>query len=328
MTDVDARNRTDPPAPEAPTYEDRPAPAPARRRRARTTTERGIISVQDRKNTSVKFWSLLIGGFLLLALLVGSLGPLGWMFKAGTSTAQETLTSPFSLWPSGLHWEFFVDAFAQVKFGTYLLNTLWVCLGTWAVGMVVSTTAGYFLGVLRPRYAIVLESLVIITLLIPSVVSLVALYTLVVDVPVLRINLINTFWAVWFPLGVSSFNVLLMTRSFSAIPPSLFEAARIDGASDLRIFLSMVLPMSKPILGVVSLLTLVSAYKEFLWPMLVLRDSSMQPLSVALPALEGNTALPVYMAALFMALLVPVLLFLAFHKQFLNAAAGQGAIKE
>lgn len=301
-----------------------------RRRRDKSvdTSERGIISFHDRKNTKVRFWTLFLGSSLLLALAVGSLGPLAWMFKAGSSTAQETLTESFGLWPSGIHWEFFGAAFDQVSFGTYLLNTLWVCLGTWAVGMIVSSTAGYLLAVLRPRYAPVLEGLVIATLLIPSVVSLVALYSFIVDVPILNVNLINTYWAIWFPMGVSSFNVLLMTRSFGSIPPSLFEAARIDGASNLRVFVSLVLPMSKPILGVVSLLTLVQAYKEFLWPMLVLRDSSLQPLSVALPNLEGNAPLPVYMAALFMALLVPVLLFLVFNKQFLRAAGSQGAIKE
>lgn len=292
------------------------------------STERGVISIHDRRKMSVRFWSILIAIVAFVALVVASLGPLGWMFKAGTSTAQDTLRDPFGLWSSGLSWEFFVEAIERVNFGSYLLNTLWVCLGTWVVGMVVSTTAGYLFAVLRPRYAKVLEGLVIVTLLIPSVVSLVALYTFIVDVPILHVNLVNTYWSVWFPMGVSSFSVLLMSRSFASIPPSLFEAARIDGASNLRVFFSIVLPMSKPVLGVVSLLTLVNAYKEFLWPMLTLRDSSLQPLSVALPQLEGTTPLPTYMAALFMALLVPVLLFLAFHKQFLSAAGSQGAIKE
>lgn len=289
---------------------------------------RGIISFHDRKKRSIRFWSILVAVFMLTALAVGSLGPIGWMFKAGTSTAQETLREPFGLWPSGLHWEFVVEAFERINFGVYLLNTLWVCLGTWVVGIVVATTAGYLFAVLKPKYAKVLEGLVIVTMLIPSIVSLVALYTLVVDVPIVHVNLVNTYWSVWFPMGVSSFNVLLMSRSFGTIPASLFEAARIDGASDLRVFFSIVLPMSKPILGVVSLLTLVSAYKEFLWPMLTLRESTMQPLSVALPKLEGVASLPTYMAALFMALLVPVLLFLAFQKQFLTAAGSQGAIKE
>ncbi|MGO1859080.1 carbohydrate ABC transporter permease [Ancrocorticia populi] len=292
------------------------------------SNDRGILSAHDRQKFGIRLTSGGIGTFLFIALIIVSIGPILFMFKAGTSTAQDTIREPFGLWPSGFTWEFFGDAFSRVNFGTYLLNTLWVCLGSWVVAIVVATTAGYLLAILRPRYAIVLEVLVMVTMLIPSVVSMVALYSMIVDVPILHVNLINTFWSVWFPLGVSSFSVLLVTNSFKTIPRDLYDAARLDGASNLKILLSIVLPMQKPILGVVSLLSLVSAYKEFLWPMLTLRDSSMQPLSVALPQLEGTTALPTYMAALFMALLIPVLIFFVFHKQFLSSAGAQGAIKE
>ncbi len=308
------------------------APAAPRRTTKRQKTwdasERGIISSHDRKNSGIRITTTTVGVLLFIALIVASIGPLFFMFKAGSSSAQDTIREPFGLWPSGFSWEYFAEAFSRVNFGTYLLNTLWVCLGAWVVAIVVSTTAGYFLGILRPRYAVVLEALVMVTMLIPSIVSMVALYSMIVDFPILHVNLVNTFWSVWFPMGVSSFTVLLVTNSFKSIPRDLFEAAKLDGASNLRIFVSIVLPMQKPVLGVVSLLNLVSSYKDFLWPMLTLRDSDMQPLSVALPKLEGVTALPTYMAALFMALLIPVLIFLVFHKQFLSSAGAQGAVKE
>ena len=122
--------------------------------------------------------------------------------------------------------------------------------------------------------------------------------------------------------------MLLVQRSFQALPQDVFEAARIDGAGKLRVFRSLVLPMSRPILGVVSLLTVVAAYKDFLWPLLVLPAASKQPLSVALPRLEQSTELSVYLAALFVALIIPVTFFVVFHKQFLSAAGSQGAVKE
>lgn len=291
-------------------------------------TERGIISSHDRNNPRIRVTTRTIAVLVFLALVIASIGPLLFMFKAGTSSAQDTIRSPFSLWPSGFTWEYFIEALQRINFGTYLLNTLWVCLGAWVVGIVVATTAGYVLGILRPRYAVVLEGLVMVTMLIPAIVSMVALYSMIVDFPVLHVNLVNTFWSVWFPLGVSSFSVMLMTNSFKSIPRDLFEAARLDGASNLKIFWSIVLPMQKPVVGVVSLMELVRAYKEFLWPMLTLRDSDMQPLAVALPKLEGVTALPIYMAALFMALAIPMAVFLVFHKQFLSSAGAQGAVKE
>lgn len=290
--------------------------------------ERGIISMHDRSNKGIRTFLVAIGALIGGGLIVASIGPLLFLFKSGTSSAQDTLKAPLSFWPSGFSWDYVLEAFERINFGGYLLNTLWVCLGAWVVGLLVATTAGFLLGVLRPRYSFLLEGLVMVTLLIPSIVSMVALYSMIVDFPVLHINLINTFWSVWLPMGVSSFNVLLMTNAFKGIPRDLIEAARLDGASNLRIFRSIVLPMQKPILGVVSLLQMVHAYKDFLWPMLTLRDSSMQPIAVALPKLEGVAAFPTYMAALFMALLIPVLLFLVFHKQFLSSAGSQGAIKE
>lgn len=299
-----------------------------RRRRDSEADERSIVSFQDRKSRRVRIVLGVVGTLILVGLVLVCAGPLLWLAKASTSTSTETLAQPFALWPSGLHWENFSEAFAKVRFGTYLANTLWICLGNWVTGIVVATTGGYFLGILRPRYAKVVSALVLATLFIPGVVSLVALYLTVVDVPVVHIKLLNSFWAVWLPSSASAFNVLLVQRAFQSLPQDVFDAARVDGAGRFRVFWSLVLPMSRPILGVVSLLTVVGAYKDFLWPLLVLPASGKQPLSVALPRLEHSTSLSVYLAALFVALAIPVAFFIVFHKQFLSAAGSQGAVKE
>lgn len=308
-----------------------PAPAGPGGRRPRQSSdadERSIVSFQDRKSLRVRLVLGVVGALILLGLVVVCAGPLAWLAKAATSTSTETLASPFALWPSGLHWSNFAEAFRKVRFGTYLANTLWICLGNWVTGMAVATTGGYFLGILRPRYAKVISALVLATLFIPGIVSLVALYLTVVDVPIVHVKLLNTFWAVWLPSSASAFNVLLVQRAFQSLPQDVFDAARVDGAGRFRVFWSLVLPMSRPILGVVSLLTLIGAYKDFLWPLLVLPASGKQPLSVALPRLEQSTELSVYLAALFVALAIPVAFFIVFHKQFLSAAGSQGAIKE
>ncbi|MDR0591737.1 MAG: carbohydrate ABC transporter permease [Bifidobacteriaceae bacterium] len=303
-----------------------------RARRARAAVEaagdRSIVSVMDRSSAGTRATLRVVGGVCLGGLFVVAIGPLAWLFKAATSRTPETLKEPFALWPSGLHWEYFGEAFSKVNFGQYLANTLWVCLGNWFFCMLVTTTGAYFLAILRPRYAKVVEAAVLATLFIPGVVTLVALYLTVIDVPFIGVNLLNSFWAVWLPAAVSAFNVLLVQRAFAALPRDLLDAAWVDGASKLRVFWSIVLPMSKPILGVVSLLTVVNGYKDFLWPMLVLPKPSMQPMSVALPRLAETTDQAVYMAALFVALAIPVGLFLVFRKQFISAAGAQGAVKE
>lgn len=298
-----------------------------RQRRAEQASERSIVSFQDRRARKSQIWLAVIALVVVVGLVVVSLGPLLWLFKAATSTSTETLAEPFSLWPTGLHWDNFVEAFRRVRFSTYLLNTLWLCLGSWFFGMLVTATGAYTLAILKPAYAKVVSALVMATLFIPGVISLVALYLTVVKVPLLNINLLNTFWAVWLPSAASAFNLLLVQRSFQALPSEIFDAARIDGAGATRIFTALVLPMSRPILGVVSLLTIVAAYKDFLWPLLVLTDADMQPLSVALPRLEQSTELSVYLAALFLALLIPIALFIVFQRQFLSAAGSSGAVK-
>ena len=121
--------------------------------------------------------------------------------------------------------------------------------------------------------------------------------------------------------------MLVVKRFLDAIPRDLFEAARIDGAGPVRSFVSIVLPLTRPIAGVVAILAIIASWKDFLWPMLVLRDPSMQPISVAIARLEGNTALNIQLAAMLLAVIVPVLLFLAFQRQILAGAGMTGGTK-
>ena len=116
---------------------------------------------------------------------------------------------------------------------------------------------------------------------------LVPLYIEVVHPPLIHHSFINSYWAIWLPESASAFNVVLMKRFFDNLPREIFEAARIDGCGPVRLFVSIVLPMSRPILGVVSIFAVLASWKDYLWPLLVLGDTSRQPLSVRLPAIAG-----------------------------------------
>src|SRR6185295_19683250 len=128
----------------------------------------------------------------------------------------------------------------------------------------------YVLSVLRPRYAPVLTGLLLGTLLLPPVVLIIPLYLEIVDPPLIDHSFSDSYWAIWLPAGASAFNVILVKRFFDNLPRELFEAARIDGAGTVRLFVSIVLPLSKPILGVVSIFAILSEWRNFLWPFLVL----------------------------------------------------------
>jgi multiple sugar transport system permease protein len=155
----------------------------------------------------------------------------------------------------------------------------------------------------------------------------VPLYLEVVHPPLINHSFINSYWPIWLPAGASAFNVIIMKRFFDNLPREIFEAARIDGAGPFRLFVSIVLPMSKPILGVVSIFAVLASWKDFLWPLLVLSDPSKQPVSVRLPTIAGQTDLGVFLAAMLIACLVPIVGFLIFQRSFLRGSGLSGALK-
>jgi multiple sugar transport system permease protein len=302
----------------------------AARRPRRTTQaprERTAHTDADLRRPHVRFWMRLTEVLVGIALVVAGAGPVLWLAKAATSTTQDSLRDPFGLWPSGFQLQNIPDAWNRLNIGTAMVNTVWVALGSWLITLFVCVTGAYVLSVLRPRWGKVLSALVLSALFIPGVVSLVPLYLTVLDMPLVGVSLQNTYWAVWLPAAANAFNVVIIKRFFDALPGELFEAARIDGAGPWRMLSSIVLPLSRPILGVVSLLTIVAAWKEFLWPLLVLTDPALQPVSVALPRLANTSEVSLLMAGLFIAVLIPVVLFLVFQKQFLRGVGMSSGIK-
>lgn len=286
------------------------------------------ISDADRSRPSVRI-SLTIGHVLVLAaLIVAGLGPILWLALAAISPTQDLIRGPFSFFSSGVvQWENLGIAWERGRIGHYLTNTAILAAGSVVTTLLVSTTAAFVITVLRPRWGKLLSGAILATLFIPGIVSLVPLYLTVRELPILGFSLIDTWWAVWLPAGATAFNVLIIARFLEAIPADLYEAACIDGAGPLRILWSIVLPLARPILGVVGLLTVVASWKDYLWPLLVLPTPDNQPVSVALPRLADQTELSVQMAALFLSLIIPVALFLIFQRQFLRGASMAGGVK-
>ncbi|MEA2611921.1 MAG: multiple sugar transport system permease protein [Chloroflexota bacterium] len=297
------------------------------RQRARQQAERGLVSPADWRSPRVRWTLRIIQGATLVFLLIFGLGPLLWLAKASIGTTQDTLRYPMALWPNGVDLSNFSTAWSQTHIDRYFLNTVWIAAGSWLVQIVVATTAGYALSVLRPRFARVMTGMILATLFVPSIVLLVPLYLTVVDVPLLHLRMIDSFWAVWLPAGANAFNVILMKRFFDNLPREVFEAARVDGAGPWRLFRSIVLPLSKPIIGVVSVFAVIGTWKDYLWPLLVLRNPDIQPLSVRLPTLQPATELNIFLAALAIATLIPIALFLIFQRMFLTGGSLGGAIK-
>jgi multiple sugar transport system permease protein len=295
--------------------------------RGRAQADRGIVSVADWRRRRVRWGMRIVLGSTLVFLFVVGLGPLLWMVKSSITPTQDTLRTPMALWPHGFDLGMFVAAWSRTHIDRYLLNTVWIAVGSWLVQIVVATTGGYVLSVLKPRFHRVLSGLVLATLFVPAIVLLVPLYLTVVDVPLVHLRLIDTFWAVWLPAGASAFNVVVIKRFFDNLPREIFDAARVDGAGPWQLFWQIVLPMSRPILGVVSVFAVIATWKDYLWPLLVLRNPNLQPLSVRLPTLQPTTDLGIFIAALTISSLIPILLFLLFQRLFLRGPGLSGALK-
>ncbi len=289
--------------------------------------DRSIVSHSDWRSRRVR-WTLraLQAGVLLFLVVVG-LGPILWMLKSSITPTQDTLRMPMALFPHGFDLGQLGRAWSRTHIDRYVWNTVVIAFGSWAVQIIVASTAGYALSVLRPRFGRLMMGLVIATLFVPPIVLLVPLYLTIVDVPIVHWRMIDNYWAIWLPAGASAINIVLMKRFFDNLPREIFEAARVDGAGPFRLFWSIVLPMSRPILGVVSVFALIATWKDYLWPLLVIRNPELQPLSVRLPTLQPTTDLGIFIAALTIACIFPIALFLIFQRLFLRGAGLSGAIK-
>lgn len=289
-------------------------------------TRTAIAATERRRPVTRVVLGLVLGG-LLVGLLIATVGPLAFLGKAAISPTQDTLRSPLAWFPSGeVQWENIPYVWSRLRISHYLGNTVISALGAGIASVVVCATGGYVLSVIRPWWGRFVEAGLLATLFVPGIVSLVPLYLTIIEMPLVNISLFNTFWAIWLPAGASAFNVLLVKRFMDAIPRELFEAAEIDGANQLRVLRSVALPLTRPILGVVALLSMVAAWKDYLWPLLVLQDPSVQPLNVALPIMATNLELRFLMAALFIGVIIPVAVFLVFQRQFLSGVSASSGL--
>ena len=118
-----------------------------------TDVERGILSLHDRRRRPVRAGQVASHIFLMAGLVVVGLGPLLWLAKAAVSTTQDTIQQPFALWPSGIDWANLEQAWVEVEVGKYFFNTIWMAAGEWAVQLLVGTTGGFALSVLKPDTA-------------------------------------------------------------------------------------------------------------------------------------------------------------------------------
>ncbi|MCF6472007.1 carbohydrate ABC transporter permease [Nonomuraea sp. MG754425] len=265
------------------------------------------------------YWLVLVT--VLVVFTLAFVFPLYWMVTGALKTPEELAQMPPTLVPADPSPDAFFEAWDLFDIGTLLVNTAYYSLGGWVVCMAVDVSAAYALSKLRPMFGGLILGMMLATLMIPAMVVLIPLYVTVVD-----LGLLNNAWALWLPAAANGFNIFLLKRFFDSIPRELIEAAQIDGAGPARILRSVVLPISRPILGVVSIFTIVTSFKDFVWPLLVMTDSDRMTISVGLSQTAGAVTQNQVMGGLLITSIPMIIVFFIFQRHIM-AGLTAGSIK-
>jgi multiple sugar transport system permease protein len=260
------------------------------------------------------------------ALAVGAvltLLPLWWMLAASLMPPGEANTYPPRLWPSVVTFEHYAVLFTRVDIGRYLLNSTLLAGAVTVIAILVNSMAGYAFAKFRFRYRDPLFRGLLAAMVIPAQVAMLPLFLLLK-----QFGLINTYWGVIVPGMASIFGIFLVRQYLLAIPDSLLDAARLDGAGEFRIYWSLVLPLCRPILATLAIFTFLGAWNDFMWPLIVLTDSARHTLPVALANLLGEHAqdTELMMAGSVLTVLPVMMLFMVLQRYYI-AAIMLGGVK-
>jgi multiple sugar transport system permease protein len=280
-------------------------------------TRRLAPRTSRRTRTVARFLVLLAGGLIFASVFV-------YAVLSAVKPPDEVLA--MKLWPSEWRWSNFTLPFKQTAFERYYLNSVVVGISVTALNVVTCTLAGYSFAKFSYRGRNLLFFLVLATLMIPLEVIYVPLYALVY-----KLGWVNSFWGLIVPSGTSAFGIFLMRQSMESVPDELIDAARIDGAGELRILRSVVAPMMVSPMAALALFVFMANWDSHLWPLLVASDDAHRTLPVGLAAMQannlGSSGIPTMMAAAVLALLPTLVLFLVLQRKFVEGVTMTAGIK-
>jgi multiple sugar transport system permease protein len=279
-----------------------------------------VVTAEPRRRGALRrtWW---LYALLLLGLVV-VIGPFVWMLLSSFKPRSELVRIPPTWLPETWTLDNYDRLFTKLDFPRYFLNSVFIAGSVVLANVVFCSMVGYALAKLRFAGKNLIMLLVLATLMVPGSVTVIPLFVLMS-----KVNLVNSYWAVILPFAVGPFGVFLMRQFMMAIPNDLLEAARVDGARELRVFWKVVVPLSWPAMAALGIITFLFSWNMFLWPLIVLTDDRMYTLPVAL----GTFAIGQYQAdygllmAGAVALVLPIIIvFLILQRQFTESVASTG----
>lgn len=297
-----------------------------------STKSSGLLTGLDFKRPGNKILYWLI--FLLMSIItVICLFPPVWLFASSVKNLQELYSMNPTLFPKTWELQKIIDVWKQLHFITYYLNSLELAAGDILFSLVFNSLFGFVLSQLKPKGTSLLMVLLLWTLLLPNTVNIVPVYMNIINFPLLHINFSNTFFPMWFMSGANAFFTLIFKGFFDGIPRSYTEAAMLDGCSPLKIFLKIFLPLSKPVMFVITILTLTASWSNFFWPYMVLTNQDLYTVMIRIFTMipSGNSgngmAVDWQMLAIVYSMIPPIVVFLFLQKYIMQGGLTLGGIK-
>jgi len=280
----------------------------------RTQTRGWVRRVVRRRVTILAFCTLV--GVAFLTLL-----PFYWMFSSSLRTMENMFSIPIQWIPDPLNWRSYVLAWQAQDFTRYFFNSGVVAIAITFGNLILCSLAGYSLTKFHYRGRGVMFILILSTMMLPLEVTMVPLFLIIKE-----LNWTNSYQGLIVPFLVDGFGVFLMRQYMLSIPKDLIDSARIDGASELRIFWIIVLPLCKPALVALAVFTFREAWDMYIWPLIIITKDSLRtlPLGISLFMSSYGTSWDQLMAIAVLGTLPMILLFFFLQRAFIQGIAATG----
>lgn len=235
--------------------------------------------------------------------------PFLWAFLTGLKSLEEFFAVPATFFPKKFELANITELFTEYKIYKYAVNSLIVIVGALIVEISTATLAGFVISRIKPIGSKLLFTLILWTMMMPGTLSMIPLFMTFIDFPIIHANLMGTYFPMWIIAGASCFHIMMFKDFFDKIPISYIEAAKIDGAGNLKIFFRIILPLSKPIIATVAVFVITANWNDFMWPLLMLNNKETYTISLALYKLNAGLQAP---KALMFSILVTVPMFVVY----------------
>jgi multiple sugar transport system permease protein len=277
--------------------------------------ERGILSSFDLKKKPILIgYSIMV--LVLIIMSCSMIYPILTTLFNGLKTNVEVNSFPPKFLPNVWHFDNFDKGWNFIDLPEFLRNTLYIFGGNLVITVVVLGLASFSLSKLNVPYRRGIYFFFMMTLFIPPTTYIIPNFVNLKD-----LGLMNSFAAFWLPAGANAFFLLLLKNFFDDIHYEIFEAARIDGASDWRSFIQIAFPLSVPIFSTLAIFIFSSSWNDWFWPSLIMHNDSHYPLATAIYKYVINAkglALNIRFAILTMVMIPPIVVFLVFQKYIMR----------